>query len=94
MIRVGCARLRSLELMALRENGRQTIQYLVSFSKNRYAALSDPQEISKYHEWLIQEVSKLAQEQVAGFVTLAPTRFDVSGNSGKPPSKSGERPGA
>ena len=47
---------RSLELMALREKGRQTIQYLVSFSKNRFAMLSSPEELSKFHEWLIEEV--------------------------------------
>jgi hypothetical protein len=76
---------RSLELIALRERGRQTIQYLVSFSKNRYAFLSGPEEISQYHEWLIQEVSKLAQEQAAGFIALAPTRFDVSGKAPQKP---------
>lgn len=82
---------RLLELMALREKGRQTIQYLVSCSKNRYAALSDPEEITKYHQWLIEEIAKLAQEQATGFVALAPTRFDMNS---RPPGKAGERPGS
>lgn len=79
---------RSLELMALREKGRQTVQYLVSFSKNRYPALADDEEITRFHEWLIGEVSKLAQEQVAGFVALAPTKYDLQG---KPGSRSESR---
>lgn len=76
---------RCLELMALRETGRRTMQYLISFARLRYAALSDPAEISEFHHWLVQQTTKLAEEQVAGFMALAPHRIDVHAKGQKPP---------
>lgn len=76
---------RCLELMALRERGRRTMQYLLSFARLRYAALAEPAEITEFHHWLVQQTAKLAEEQVAGFMALAPNRIDPSARVDKPP---------
>lgn len=70
--------MKTLEMMALREKGRQTILYLVSVAKLKYAAIDDPAEISKVHQWLIEEVAALSRDQAAGFLTLAPSRIDLA----------------
>lgn len=78
---------RCLELMALRENGRRTMQYLLSFARLRYAALTDPTEISEFHHWLVKEITKLSEDQVAGFMALSPSRIDTSAKGAKPPHR-------
>jgi len=68
---------RAFELASLREQGRETVQYLVSLAKADFAAISDPKDYSQLHRWLVQQIHQLEQEQAVGFLTVASSRQDA-----------------
>lgn len=59
--------MRVLELLGLRERGRQRIQYLIETGMVRFAAATTPVEYTEIHNWLIAEVATLEREQSRGF---------------------------
>jgi len=71
---------RLLESKALRERGRETIQYLTSTARTKYASISEPQQFAQLHEWLINEVRQLEQSQSKEFIALVPKQLQQEKN--------------
>jgi hypothetical protein len=74
---------RAFELAALREQGRQTIQHLISHAKAQYAACRKDDEFRKLHQWLVEEVRRLEQDQHAGFLAVSHWRGGKGTGGGK-----------
>ena len=63
------AQTRAFELASLREQGRETIQYLVSLAKTQFAAIKDDSGYTALHQQLVQHVHRLEQQQHVGFLS-------------------------
>jgi hypothetical protein len=60
------------ELLGLREQGRQAIQYLTETAMVRFAAAQSAGEYTEIHTWLVDQIAAVEREQNKAFFQIVP----------------------
>ena len=81
------AQTRLRELWALREQGRQKVQYLIETGTAQFASASTSSEYTKIHVWLVDEIATLEADQSRRFYEIIPKQISI----GKPHPSPTER---
>jgi hypothetical protein len=73
------------QLLALRENGRIAVERLKASARTRFAAARQPEDYTRLHESLAEELSALEQNQAKTFFTVVPQQmnFDAPTRAGR-----------